>query len=245
LILLAIQQVAFGRQLECVYQNYDADFWSYWPAFKTCVLNSVDLSASQKSVGHSFSGNSSEKSDVSLVKFYASEVVDFIPTEVTREFPKLNALVIQSSNLPVVKTGLLGRDFKNLELLIFWYTNVQTIEAEAFTELENLKHFRLFGSPLKTLPFGLFRNNLKLEIAFFYKNKISMIHPTLFDGLHHLQYVEFGGNVCVNRRFGICEYCTDSLSEMKSALFTCFANCEANPDCSTSEKTTTPEIEIP
>ncbi len=72
-----------------------------------------------------------------------------------------------------------------------------------------------------------------------------MIHPALFDGLHHLKYVEFGGNVCVNRRFGICESCTDSLSEMKSTLARCFANCRADPDCSTSERTTTQKIEIP
>jgi hypothetical protein len=235
------QQVAFARQLQCKYQSGLA--WSNWPAHKECVLASVDLSAVHKSGGHSFSGSSSEKSEVYLVKFYRSNVVDFVPPEVIREFPNLNALVFYYSNLPVVKTGLIGREFKKLEFLGFWECTVESIEAGAFEELENLKHIWIFGNLLKTLQFGLFRNNLKLEIAFLGDNKISMIHQALFDDLTHLKIVYLSSNVCVSKNFG-CATCSVSQSELKSALAPCFANCRADPECSASDRTTTPKIEI-
>jgi hypothetical protein len=207
-------------------------------------LYSVDLSASHKSGGHSFSGSSSEKSEVSGMTFQQSNVVDFVPAELTREFPKLNALDFQNSNVPVVKTDFFGSDFKNLEFLVFWACKVEAIEDGAFTELENLKFILIAHNALKTLPFGLFRNNMKLEIAGFESNKISMIHPTLFDDLKNLKVVNFDGNVCVSKSFG-CTICTVSQSELKSALSTCFANCRAVQECSASERTTTPKIEIP
>jgi hypothetical protein len=244
LTLLAIHQVVSARQLQCEYQTYGADFWSYWPAYEECYLYSVDLSEAHKSGGHSFSGSSSEKSEATLVRFDQSNVVDFVPPEIFQEFPKLNALVIRDSNVPVVKLGLLGSEFKKLEFLAFYYSEVKTIEAGAFQELENLKHIWIMGSPIKTLKFGLFRNNLKLEIAFFYTSQISMIHPTLFDDLTHLKFVGFKYNACVNRDFG-CKTCSISKSELKSGLSNCSANCRAAQECSASDRTTTPKIEIP
>ncbi len=229
MILLAIQQSAFARQLQCTYHTAD---WNYWKSYQQCLLKSVDLSSSHKSGGHSFSGSSSDKSEVSGVQFYGSNVVHFIPAEVTREFPKLNALVFLDSNVPVVKADLLGREFKNIQFLNFWQSKVEAIEAGAFTELENLKNIYFAYNLLKTLQFGLFRNNLKLEIVYFYENKISMIHPALFDGVKNFKYVEFLSNVCVSKRFG-CETCTVSQSELKSGLATCFANCEADQECFT------------
>jgi hypothetical protein len=225
---LVIHQVAFARQLQCKYQTAN---WNYWPSYKECFLTSVDLSEVHKSGGHSFTGSSSEKSEVSTVTFYQSKVVDFVPAEVTREIPKLNALDFQNSNVPVVKTGLLGSEFKNLQFLNFWQSKVEAIEDGAFTELENLKVIYIALNPLKTLSFGLFRTNLKLEIVRFVSNKISMIHPALFNDLTHLKRVEFSSNVCVNRQVG-CVTCTVSQSELKSGLSTCFANCQDDLECS-------------
>jgi hypothetical protein len=248
LILLVIHQVTFARQLGCTYQNQHAGIWSYWPAHKECYLSYVDLSSSYKLGGHSISGSSRDKSGVSLVRFEKSNVIEFIPTELSQEFSKLNALVIQNSNLPVVKTGLFRREFKNLGFLAFWDSKVQAIETNAFADLENLKHFWIYGSPLKTLHFGLFRNNLKLEIVRLYSNEISMIHSALFDDLTHLKLLQFSNNVCVSKTFG-CETCTVSQSELKSGLTTCFANCRADPECFTltqeiSESTRTIKSEI-
>jgi hypothetical protein len=241
-LLLAIhQQVAFALELGCKYQS--RTFWNNWPAHKECLLNSVDLSAAHKSGRHSFSGSSSEKTEVTMVRFEGSNVVDFVPAEVIREFPKLNALAITRSNVPVVKTGLIGREFKTLQFLSFYYSKVEAIEAGAFEELENLKNFWIMGGPLKTLQFGLFRKNLKLEFTFFGDNKISMIHPALFDDLKNLKVVYFNSNVCVSKTFDR-QTGTVSQSELKSALSTCFANCQADPECSTSDRTTTPKIEI-
>jgi Leucine-rich repeat (LRR) protein len=171
-------------------------------------------------------------------------VVGFIPTEITREFPKLNAVAFWKSNVPIVRKGLFGSDFKNVQFLAFYDSKLVSIEPDAFEELTNLKFISISDNPLKTLPFGLFRNNLKLEIARFHNNKISMIHPALFNGLHRLKFAIFLGNVCVNRNFG-CDTCTVSQSELNSGLATCFANCRADPICSNSERTTIPKIEIP
>ncbi len=225
-----VQQAAFARQLGCRYQSGGIN-WNNWPSYKECLLTGVDLSSSHQSGGHSFSGSWSEKSEASMVRFDQSKVVDFVPTEVIREFPNVNALAITYSNVTVVKTGLLGNDLKKLEFLSFWDSKVQAIEAGAFTELENLKYILIMSSPLKILPFGLFRNNLKLEFARFGDNKISMIHPALFDDLTHLKLANFGSNVCVNRQFG-CESCSVSKSGLKSGLSTCFANCQDDLECS-------------
>jgi Leucine-rich repeat (LRR) protein len=226
-----VQQAAFARELHCYYRTAS---WDYWPKYKECQLSSIDLSEVHKAGGHSISGSWSEKSGVSGVQFYGSNVVDFIPAEVTREFPELNAVVIDHSNVPVIKKGLLGRDFKRLELLVFWSSKVKAIEDGAFTELENLKNIWIAHNPLKVLPFGLFRNNLKLEIAYFYSNKISMIHPALFDDLTNLKFVHLNDNLCVSKSFG-CRACSVfSQSELKSELASCFANYEANPGYSNS-----------
>jgi hypothetical protein len=239
-----MHQASFARQLGCTYQG--GINWNNWPVHKECLLTSVDLSEAHKSETHSFTGSSSEKTEVSLVRFDQSNLVDFVPPEVIREFPNLNALAITYSNVPVVKTGFFGREFKNLQFLSFYYSKVEAIEAGAFTELENLKHIWIYASPspIKTLQFGLFRNNLKLEFTFFGANKISMIHPALFDDLTHLKLLYLDSNVCVSKTIG-CATCTVSQSELKSDLATCFANCRADPECSASVKTTTPKIEIP
>jgi hypothetical protein len=170
-----VLQVAFERELECEYRSQRDGYREYWPAHKECLLTSLDLSDAHKSETHSFTGRSSDKSGVSLVNFHSSKVVDFVPAEVTREFQKLNALVFTRSNVPIVKTGLFGRDFIDLQFLGFVVCKVQSIEAGAFIDLQNLKLIYFYGNPLKTLQFGLFRNNLKLEIARFNYNKISTI----------------------------------------------------------------------
>ncbi len=176
-----------------------------------------------------------------MVTIYQSNFVEFVPTEMTQQFPKLNALVFWGSNLPVVKNDLLGPSLKNIQFLNFFKSNVESVEAEAFSSLVNLKYIYFDENPLKALKFPLFKNNRKLEIIRLRGNKIQMINPSLFDGLAKLKIVEFDRNVgCVrSREFG-CETCQISLPELKTGLATCFSNCEKDLECN---KKTSPKTE--
>jgi hypothetical protein len=220
---------AWARELKCEYGSYN--YWVYWTSYKECSLSRVDLSQDFKSEAHSFTGSLSQKSEVTLVEIRESYYVEFIPTELTQQFPNLNALVFWESDLPVVMNDLLGPSLKNIQFLNFFKSNVESVESEAFSSLVNLKYILFYENPLKALNFPLFRNNLKLEIIRFYDNKIKMFNPSLFDGLTNLKIVHFSPNDgCVTKEFG-CPTCEISFPDLKAGLATCFSNCEEDLEC--------------
>jgi hypothetical protein len=204
-----------------------------WPTHTRCKVSSVDLSASFRGQEHSFSGTSAQKLAATVVFFYESPNVDFLPKEILSEFPHLNGILIFGSNLPTVKNNLFTSDFKKLQFLSLGANKIQTIEPDAFQHLVNLKWIGLWSNQIQTLPFQLFKKNPDLFYINLYGNNINSISSDFFKNLNKLKYVDFGRNLCINKDFG-CSSSTCSVTqyELNSALSTCYSNCKNNMECS-------------
>jgi hypothetical protein len=231
-LIVVSMGVITGRELEC---SYGTDWWDLWPDFHYCDFSEVDLSKSYESHVHSFSGSTSQKSQATVVRFQYSPQIDFIPKQIPKEFPNLNALVISVSNLPVLKNELFSKEFVVLEFLDLASMEIDSIEPFAFQNLKNLKWLRLNGNGILSLPFNLFQNNPKLFYLDFFGNLINSISPNLLKNLKQLKQVDFNGNQCVDQEFG-CETCSISQSDLDSGLSTCFQNCLKDPECATKSE---------
>jgi hypothetical protein len=104
--------VASGRELDCTFEKLSAPLW---PSHRTCRTDSIDYSAKFQTEKHSFSGNSSKKSDTTTFRIKESPQVDFIPLDILTEFPSLNGLAINSGNLQTVKAGLFREELNQIE----------------------------------------------------------------------------------------------------------------------------------
>lgn len=65
-------------------------------------------------------------------------------------------------------------------------------------ELRNLKSLSLYGNELKSLEFGLFDGNLKLEFLSLYNNQINSVGGEILVNLVNLKKAFFHSNLCVN-----------------------------------------------
>ncbi len=184
---------------------------------------------------HSFTGSSSEKSQATVVHFAGSNKIDFVPKQIPKEFPNLNGLLYNSSNLPVLKNEFFSADFVVLEYLGLWSNQIASIEPFAFQNLKNLKWLGLRSNKIQSLPFNLFQNNPKLIFLNFRWNKINSISPNLLKNLNQLKRVDFRYNQCVSKYFG-CPTCSISQSDLDSGLSTCFQNCLKDPECATKSE---------
>ncbi len=242
LVLVSIGIIT-GRQLQC---SYGTDEAPLWPEFHRCKLYQVNLSKSYETQVHLFSGSNSQKSQATVVHFYESPQIDFIPKEILKEFPNLNGLIFDSCNLLVLKNELFSEDFVVLEYLHLSLNQIAYIEPLAFQNLKNLKWLALLWNKIQSLPFNLFQKNPKLIYLNSADNQINSISPNLLKNLNQLKYVDFWFNQCVSRDFG-CETCSISQSDLDSGLSECFQNCLKDPECVTKselvERTTETEKE--
>jgi hypothetical protein len=221
----------FGRELSC---SYSIRSLTFCPTFSYCWVTSVDLSDSFKAQGHSFTGSSAEKLAATMVYFYSSPNVDFIPKEILSEFPHLNGIEIFNCNtFTTVNNGLFTKEFDVLQYVWLDSNKIQTIEPEAFQYLVKLKWISLESNQIQSLPFQIFKNNPELIYISLYNNKINSIDSNLFKNLNKLKFVGLtSGNLCINQDFG-CESSTCSVSQpsLNSGLATCFSNCIKDIEC--------------
>jgi hypothetical protein len=224
---------AFGRHLQCEYATYSL---TLWPSFEWCITRGVDYSANFEKEKHSFSitGSSVQKSEIKTFFIFGSTQVDYIPLDILSEFPNLNGLMIGSSDLPIVKSGLFKEELKKLEFLYLALNKIESIEPEAFKFLIKLKWIRLSENNLQSLPYRLFRNNPDLIYISLGWNEINSIHPNFFDGLQKLKLIDFTNNEgCINAEIG-CETCLITQSEIRGKLQGCFDNCSNGTTCYSS-----------
>jgi hypothetical protein len=76
-----------STQLIC---DYGTDSYTHWPAFKYCQIKSQNFPLSDKNKAFSFSGSESQKQETTVVDFYGSSIIEFIPLQIFSEFPNLN-----------------------------------------------------------------------------------------------------------------------------------------------------------
>jgi hypothetical protein len=125
-----------------------------WPRFNQCELNSIDLSESFKTVEHSFSGTSAQKSEATVVNFARPSRIDFLPKEILNDFPQLNGIIIENcKTFTIVKNGFFtDDDFGAIQYLYLDRNKIETVEDNAFQHLPKLKWISLDQNQLRTLP---------------------------------------------------------------------------------------------
>lgn len=95
--------------------------------------------------------------------------------------------------------------FKFIEELIVTHSKLQTITKLDLRQFENLKLLSLSGNDLEDIPGDLFEFTRHIENAHFNDNKIKFIGCKLLDGLQHLKFVDFKGNVNIDCFFDLYE----------------------------------------
>jgi Leucine-rich repeat (LRR) protein len=151
--------------------------------------------------------------------------VDFIPTQIIKEFPSLNRLEVILSYIPVLTNYHFTFEFSKIKYLSLKYNQIKSIESEALRHLTKLVYVELSFNDIETIKANIFKDNRKLEIVFLNNNKIKMLNTNLFHGLKNLAVLNLKENECVNKlnAFGFQNF--------KSELSTCYANCESEEEC--------------
>jgi Leucine-rich repeat (LRR) protein len=223
---------AFGRELTCTSHSWSP---TLWPSHKYCDTTSVDFSVKFETEKHSFSGSAAQKSEIKAFRISQSPQLDFIPLDILTEFPNMDGLVVNSCNLPILKSGLFKAELQKIEHLNLWGNIIEVIEPEAFQFLINLKWLRLGDNNIQSLPYRLFGKNPDLIYIDLRKNKINAIHPSFFDGLYKLKLIEsgHGSNICIYADIG-CTSCQITQSGLREKLQGCFDNCSNDRACQNS-----------
>ncbi len=227
LLALAIQ--IFGRELTC---DYGRNVYVMRPEFNQCKLNSIDLSESFKTVEHSFSGTSAQKSEATVVNFASPSRIDFLPKKILSDFPQLNGIIIWNcKTFTIVKNGFFTENFGAIQFLVLGGNKIETVEANAFQHLPKLKWITLGQNQLRSLPHQIFKNNPELIVIWLGNNKINSITPDFFKNLDKLQLVSIDGNQCTDKYFDCTSGCSVSKAELDSGFSTCYSNCLNDREC--------------
>jgi hypothetical protein len=205
-----------------------------WPTFTYCQILNSNLSENFRAQYHSFSGTWAQKLATTAVQFVNPAIIDFLPEEVTAEFPLLNAIMIHDCpTFTIIKNGLFTENFNNLQYLWLPGNKIQTIEANAFQHLVKLKWIRLNKNEIQSLPYQFFKNNPKIMYIDLQNNKINSIDSRFFENLKKLNFVGFvGSNLCISKAFG-CDTSTCSVTQedLDIGLVTCYSNCVKDMEC--------------
>ncbi len=227
LFVCLLTGAAYGRELRCEYTNCR---YTLWPKHKCCLTDQNDFSSKFSTEPHSFSGYPSEKSETKTLWIHRSQKVDFIPLDIFSEFPNLNGLQIDDTNLPTLKAELFKAELENIKYLFLPWNAIRSIEPSAFQYLTKLKWINLRYNSLQSLPNQIFQNNPDLMYIGLEWNSINSIHPNFFDGLNRLKQIEFRFNDCSQADFG-CKECLLTQADIKSHLQGCFDNCAKDGAC--------------
>jgi Leucine-rich repeat (LRR) protein len=175
------------------------------------------------------------KNQVEAVSFLKCPgTVEFIPSIIFDYYPKVIGLVVQESNMPVIKRDLFSIRFQPLKYLDLSSNEIKIIETMAFRELVNLKFVKLARNEINILSFNIFLYNSKLEHVDFNGNKIKAINPQLFQDLPMLEKLNLLGNQCINAIIA----CNDEIPcrigsvQLNDSLNTCHQNCSGDVACS-------------
>ncbi len=204
--------------MECRYAEFLSDHW--------CIVESADLSSKTIDASFTFSGTQEQKQKQTRITFLSSGRVAHLPRNIIEEFPKLNVLEIQRSDIPILRNDFFTPEFSKLQVIALSFNHIKIIEENVFGLLPDLKEIDLHENEIKSLPANLFLNNRNLQEINLMNNKIMMIHPGTFKNLNQLIRVDLEGNECIERDF-VCPFCDKKLSltsELHHYLQPCYEN---------------------
>jgi hypothetical protein len=88
--------------------------------------------------------------------------------------------------------------FPNLIGIAIDNAGIKEIHQSDMKQFPRLKDLCLFGNAITVVGQDLFKFNTELEYISLDDNKITQIHPTVFDHLNKLSYLWLLSNVCIN-----------------------------------------------
>lgn len=107
-------------------------------------------------------------------------------------------------SLKKIKTERLPKNFHkffpNLEGIFAFSMGLKTVVKDDLKDFPKLRYLDMGFNRLDTLPSNLFDNNLELEWIDFSDNLLRNIGVKLLDTLPKLDFANFEGNRCVDRR---------------------------------------------
>lgn len=90
--------------------------------------------------------------------------------------------------------------FPNLEVFLWLFGNISSIDSSTLKPFPNLRHFHLGDNKLVTLDSNLFQYTRKLQAISFGRNHLKHVGHDLLTGLTDLKVAVFESNPCINTR---------------------------------------------
>jgi Leucine-rich repeat (LRR) protein len=193
----------------------------------------VEVDLSNQSIVQQYTFNKTQdKTKASVVGFFRSGWVNYLPQNVSKEFFNLNGIMIGFSNMIVLKDTLFSADFSQIEMLSVEFNRIQEIEELAFQHLVNLKWISLGNNNIEALTVNIFRNNPKLEYIGFNNNKIKLINIQVFTKALEYKKIDFFLNECIDKSVGCThQFCEPKMYEIIQEAYQCFTACVEDEEC--------------
>ncbi len=216
LLVLLTHQI-FALKLDCKFAD-DTNF------DKSCFITNASLLLLNKSEAIEFTGDFQSKVQTKAIQFLNSQV-EYIPEEIYKQFPKVEALVIEDSNLKIKGQGFFNGS-ENLKKLDLKLNKILYLPDDTFNLLKNLEMIKLYGNQIEYISKNLFRKNTKLMFIDLQHNNVNMVDPRTFETLADLKYFWLKGNICSSKNFEINN--DEQLDVMKKMLKHCIENFQAS-----------------
>lgn len=136
----------------------------------------------------------------------------------------LGLYLLFNYQLPFFPKGI-EKFFPNLSFLIINTTTITTLNGDELMPFNKLEMFAFHRLNLERVPGNLFKSTPLMSRILLSNNNIKHVDENLFDGLEHLEVVDFRFNYCIDQR-------ANNVDEIPSLL----ENLKAS--CTVSEKTT-------
>ncbi len=212
------------KELSCKF--YESERRVLLPKLKFCQISGIDFSFGTFDNNFTFIEPENKLKETTAVEIKQSTKLDFVPVEISQQFPSLQGLKITHSKLEILRENLFTRDLENITYLDLSSNGIQQV-FDAFKILPGLRWVILANNSIETLIYRIFKNNKKLEVIDLQENKIKMINIKLFLNLAELQVVNFRDNECAKKLL-ICENCYE---KSRQKLSKCFKSCQDDRKC--------------
>jgi hypothetical protein len=172
-ILLISIPLASSVILDCKFEDsvWDVMFGQMY----SCRLISNPAITDPGMVVTAVNGNhvdSMSNANVTGLRTVQLNVVNYMPLGISHLLPNLDSIIIESSHL-------------------------QELRQSDLQQFPKLKYLNIYINDIKTLERDLFKFNPMLAFIRLYSNKIMQVHPTAFDNLNNLAYLDLNDNVCI------------------------------------------------
>jgi len=107
------------------------------------------------------------------------------------------AIHFENSGIDFIPLGLCEY-FKNLQVLLIFYSNIKKIEKDDFIGYGQLKELSFNQLDVEYLPGNLLHNMPLLEIVSFQSCGIKYIDPEILDDVHNLKAAKFCSNISID-----------------------------------------------